>query len=136
MELRTVTVDTDLYTEPGFFFFWMPVRVPYKSLNGNAEAAGFKVRDNAEGIYERGKMFGRGWIGIPVEDVPDADRSHVRRVQGEFKVAEHVGSFSSVGKTMREIKRMDRSLQPTFMVYPDDPHVVPTEQLRTWIYLQ
>ncbi len=128
-------VNTDLYTEPGFFF-WMPVLVPYKSLNGNAEAAGFKVRDNAEGIYELGKMFGRSWIGIPVEDAPDADRSQVRHMQGEFRVAEHVGSFCSVGKTMRAIKRMDSSLKPLFMVYPDNPNEVPTEQLRTWIYLQ
>jgi hypothetical protein len=119
----------------GFYAFFIPVRVPYKSIYALADKAGVQKKEAFGPILESGKSFGFGWIGVEIKP-PSQARADVIQVDGEFETYEHKGPYKTLGKAYKKIMK-DRPKAKTFYnLYLDDPEKTPPQECRTHIYFK
>jgi hypothetical protein len=73
------TLDGYFYTTKGFYIFFIPIGVPYKKIYSLADGAGLKKKAEFGPILEKGSLFGKGWIGVEIEQPREqlADVVHV-----------------------------------------------------------
>ncbi len=126
------SLDGYYFKTPGFYVFFIPVRVPYKKIYSLAEKAGLKKREAFGPILESGRMFGFGWIGVEVEK-PNEDRQDVIHVNGEYQMYEHKGAYKTIGQAYKKIMKDCPRKKEYLNLYLDDPEKVPTQNLRTQI---
>lgn len=125
-------LDSWYFTVPGFYLFFIPVRVPYKQIYAKADAAGLKKKEAFGPILEKGKVFGFGWIGIEIEK-PSERRGDVTRVSGDFERHEHRGPYKTLGQAYRKIMKERPGAKEFYNLYLDDPEKTPPEALRTHV---
>ncbi len=125
-------LDSYFFIRPGFYVFFIPVKVPYKKIYGLANSAGLKKKEVFGPILEKGKKFGSGWIGIEVEK-PSTTHSDVLHIQGNFQVYEHKGPYKTIGKAYMKIMKDNPEAKEFFNLYLDDPKKVEIQNLRTQI---
>lgn len=125
-------IDGYYFRIKGFYFFFIPVKVPYKQIYSLADAAGLKKKEAFGPILEWSKMFGFSWIGIEVEK-PATNRDDVVRVTGDFEMYEHVGPYKDLGKAYKKIMKERPGLKECFNLYIDDPDKVSPDKCRTQV---
>jgi len=125
-------LDSYYFTMPGFYLMFIPVGVPYKKIYGEAEKAGLKRIEQFGPILEKGKLFGRGWIGIEVQK-PANGRPDVVHVEGTYQVFEHKGPYKDIGKACKAIRTEKPNVETCYNLYMDDPEKVAPKNLRTKI---
>lgn len=126
------SLDGYYYKIPGFYVFFIPVKVPYKKIYSRAERAGLKKKEAFGPILESGRLFGFGWIGVEV-DKPSADRPDVLHVNGDFQMYEHRGPYKKLGEAYKKIMKECPSKKQYLNLYLDDPEKIAQENLRTQI---
>ncbi len=126
-------LDSYFYTTPGFYLFYIPIGVPYKKLYSLADAAGVQKKEALGPILEKGSLFGKGWIGVEIEN-PRDHRPDVVHISGTFETYEHHGPYKTLGKAYQIIKKERPSFKEFYNLYLDDPDKVGPENCRTVIY--
>jgi len=119
------------YTTKGFFFFFVPVRVPYGKLFDMARQAGYKVEEKSK-IIEKGKSFGNGWIGVKVEGAKENDPDIVT-LEGEYNSFEYTGPYKGIGKAYQQVMKDNPDAKHYFSMYLNSPDDVPEAELKTLI---
>ena len=92
--------------------------VPYAKLAGQ--------KKGKTEIWEKGKMFGFGWIGIE-------DENGDKQISGDFKTAMHVGPYKKMGETYRKVMADNKGSKEMYNVYLNSPMEVDESQLKTKI---
>ncbi|MBK9321369.1 MAG: hypothetical protein IPM97_00165 [Bdellovibrionaceae bacterium] len=128
-------LDSYFYKTKGFYIFFIPVKVPYKQIYSLADSAGLKKKEAFGPIFERGSLFGSGWIGVEVEK-PSDNRQDVIHVAGDFETYEHKGPYKNIGKACQKIRKERPSSKEFYNMYMDDPDKVRPDDLRTLIFFR
>lgn len=126
------TLDSYYFKTSGFYFFYIPVSVPYKKIYAMAESAGVNLKEQFGPILESGKSFGFGWIGVEIEK-PSNDRADVIHVKGEYETYEHRGAYKTLGKAYQKLRKERPGKKEYLNMYLDDPAKVKPNDCRTLI---
>lgn len=116
----------------GWYFFFVPVLVPYTKIYDVAKQKGY-VADEQAGMLERGAKFGKGWIGVRVVGDVKADDPNIKHLEGEFSAYEFVGPYKEMGKGYSVVMKDYPHPTEMYHVYLTDPAVTPAEQNKTLI---
>jgi hypothetical protein len=134
MSVSTITktnLDVTLFTRSAFYFFWIPLGMPYNKTMEQAKESGFEI-DGDFGIIEKASFIGRGWIGVSVKN--HQDKSNLVPITGEFHTLEILGEYSQIKSTYQNIIMKDYPQAKEFYnIYYNDPKLVKTEDLKTKI---
>ena len=123
------------YKTKGFYAFFIPIKVPYKTVYDMADAVGLKKKQEFGPILEKGKRLGFGWIGVEIEK-PDQPRDDVVYVSGDFEMYEHKGAYKTIGQTYKKIMKEHPGAKDYYNLYLDDPEKIRPEDCRTQIYFR
>lgn len=124
------SIDATFYTLKGFFFFYMPLRVPYAKLEQAAKDAGYTIKNKQ--IIEKGKAFGNGWIGIEVESAKEQDQNVVQ-IKGDFKATKHIGSYRQLSSVFKQVMQDHPEAKEFYSVYLNTPMEVEQDKLETLV---
>jgi hypothetical protein len=116
----------------GFFFFFIPVGVPYAKLEQEAKAAGF-TPDLSFGCLEMGVKLGMGWVALKVNDDADENHPNIITLEGEFTTYEHQGPYRQMGTSYQKVMQDHPSAQEFYNLYLNSPYEVAPDELRTLI---
>lgn len=134
IEIVTEQVNKLFFTQTGWYFFFIPIAVPYAEIQQRAEAAGYKVI--GEGIYEKPVMIGRTRIGIEIEKAGSKPSPLLQEWKGQFLRYDYTGPYKTLGKAFRAIIRYNRKASNFMLAYLDDPKKVGDANCRTKLYFQ
>lgn len=129
-----IQVKGTFYTMRGFYFFFIPIFVPYNKIITKAEQQGFLVKggNKFNGILEKNRSFGFGWIGVEIQDV-ETSNANVIRINQEFNSHEYVGSYRNIEKEFRSIMLDFPQIIESYNLYLNDPKATPEPERKTLI---
>jgi hypothetical protein len=128
-QVKPHSLDAHFYTLKGFFFFWMPLMVPYGKLAPKAKEAGYTPKAP---IIEEGVKFGNGTVGIVVENPKEGD-INIKHYKGEYLSYAHYGSYRTLGKSFQAIMKSYPSSHSFLSLYTNAPGDVEEKDLETII---
>lgn len=125
-------LDGHYFKTSGFYFFFIPVKVPYKKVYAMAESADLKLKEKFGPILESGKMFGFGWIGVEVEKLSES-RDDVVHVKKDYETFEYRGAYKTLGRAYKKLMKERPGKKQYLNLFLDDPEKVVPENCRTII---
>jgi len=129
-----IQVKGTFFTMKGLYLFYMPIMVPYNKISDKAKEQGFLVKggNKFNGIIEKATSFGRGWIGVEIQDV-ETSNANIIRINQEFNSYEYIGNYKGIGQAMKEIMMDYPDILETYNLYLNDPTTTPESELKTLI---
>lgn len=109
-------INVKLKTMPGWFFFYMPLSVPYKKL----------ALEKGGAMWEKSTFLGRGWIGIEHE-------AGDKMVEGEFNTYIHKGEYKKLKNVFKNIMKDYPETREFYSIYLNSPEEVSESELETKI---
>jgi hypothetical protein len=126
------TLNGYYFKTSGFYFFFIPVAVPYKKVYSMAESAGLKLKEKFGPNLESGKMFGFGWIGVEIEK-PTENRADVVQVKCDYEIYEYKGVYKTLGRAYKKLMKEKPGKNEYLNLFLDDPEKIKPDDCRTII---
>jgi hypothetical protein len=127
----TTQLDAHFFILKGCFWNYIPVWVPYGRISGQAQKNKLEI-DPKFGVLEKAVPFGKGWIGIKVQN-NQAKNQNLLHLHGEYQTHEHLGSYRKLWKTYQIIMRDYPKATDFYNLYLNDPKITPEKELKTRI---